>query len=89
MNLLRCLLACVTGKQNTGTRNEAIGLRWVFSYKLRSDGHDDLMCKISPIGISGEENVLVVTDQFSGYVEAVPLVRKSDAARALMDLCDV
>jgi hypothetical protein len=34
--------------------------------------HVDLMCKIRPKGFGGEENILVVTDEFSGYVEAIP-----------------
>jgi hypothetical protein len=47
------------------------------------------MCKISPKGFGGEENILVVTDEFSGYVEAIPLVAKGDAPTALIDLVAV
>ncbi len=51
--------------------------------------HVDLMCKIRPKGFGGEENLLVVTDEFSGYVEAIPLVTKGGAPKALIDLVAV
>ena len=51
--------------------------------------HLDLMCKIKPVGRNGEEYLLVVTDQFSGFVEAIPLKTKGSAAAAFIDLCDV
>jgi transposase InsO family protein len=47
------------------------------------------MGPISPPGRSGEEYLLVVTDQFSGYVEAVPLKRKSCATATIIDLVEV
>ena len=51
--------------------------------------HFDLMGPISPAGRSGEQYLLVVTDEYSGYVEAVPLQHKSSAAAALVDLVAV
>jgi hypothetical protein len=48
--------------------------------------HIDLMCKITPVGRSGEEYLLVVTDEFSGYFDATPLKCKSAAPAAFLDL---
>ena len=51
--------------------------------------HFDLMGPISPVGRSGEHYLLVVTDEYSGYAEAIPLVFKSSAVDALIDLIAV
>jgi transposase InsO family protein len=32
-----------------------------------------------------KKNVLVITDQYSGYIEAVPLLRKSDSKDAVIE----
>lgn len=46
--------------------------------------HADLIT-VSVTGFNGEQYVLVLTDQYSGYIDAVPLLRKSDAADAIME----
>jgi transposase InsO family protein len=51
--------------------------------------HLDLMGPITPPGRSGEEYLLVVTDEFSGYAEAIPLKQKSSAPGAFVDLVAV
>lgn len=51
--------------------------------------HLDLMGPIHPGGVWGMEYLLVVTDEFSGYVEAFPLQRKSNAPGAFLDLVRV
>jgi transposase InsO family protein len=49
----------------------------------------DLTGPITPAGRSGEEYLLVVTDEFSVCAEAVPLKHKSSAPAAIVDLVAV
>jgi hypothetical protein len=46
--------------------------------------HADLIT-VAITGLHGEHYALVLTDQYSGYIDALPLVRKSDSADALVE----
>jgi hypothetical protein len=46
--------------------------------------HGDLIT-VTITGANGEHYAFVLTDQFSGYMDVIPLVRKSDAADTLID----
>jgi transposase InsO family protein len=47
--------------------------------------HVDLVGPIKPVGSKGERYALGVSDDFSGFLDVIPLVRKSDAGRALVE----